>query len=259
MKKSILIKILLILLFIVIVSTGNVKAMYQSTPYTHENPSTNTWDTWLTSIRQMETDNQVMGLTETLNGTGATSDSNNIDVHMMKGTEYYAISILSASIYGNPNNTQKPATSNVDSATTNKTGVYYNYNNWEFLATLGEVETNAFSKYYDRYNTLNLKGLSPSGTWHSNQAGNSYSTSGLWNPRSSGGTNCLVISDTPVGYFRTVLTSTKNGIFSYNWESRKTGYRNDAGGYSGDRYRIGTYVTPSSGYSRAAIVNFTGI
>ena len=181
MKKSIFIKIILIILFLVIISAGNVNAMYQSTPYTHQNPALKTWDTWQTSIRQMETENQVMGLTETLNGTNATSASNNIDVHMMKGTEYYAISILSASMYGNPNNTTKPATSTSDSATTNKSGIYYNYDNWEFLATrTAEGSGSTFSKYWDKYNTLNLKGLSPASTYHGGSAGATIDNSDIY-------------------------------------------------------------------------------
>ena len=259
MKKSIFIKIILFILFFVIISAGNVNAMYQSTPYTHQNPATKTWDTWQTTIRQMETDNQVMGLTETLSGTTATSDSNNIDVHMMKGTEYYAISILSASMYGNPNNTTKPATSNADSDTTNKSGVYYNYDNWEFLATIGEIDTSGFSKYYDRYNTLNLKGLSPSTTYHSNTEGNSYNTENVkdLNYIKDNGGWYWMKSWPAKGYLRTVLSATKQGIFSYNWETRLEGYLKDWD-YGWDQCG-GRYVAASNCCARAAIVNFNGI
>ena len=268
MKKSILIKIILILLFLVIIFAGNVNAMYQSTPYTHQNPTEQTWDTWLTNIRKMETDNQVMGLTETLDGTNATSDSNNIDVHMMKGTEYYAISILSASVYGNPNNSQRPTTSNADSDSTNKSGVYYNYGNWEYLASLSEAEAGeGFNKYFDKYNTLNLKGLSPSSTYHSNTAGGSVNNNNLYwygyeqdyNLRSVGSYRCKEAG---------VLSSGYNGIFSYNWKNRIKGYRsysyqnrNVVGVEWGNitQWTPASNVEVSSYYARAAIVNSAGI
>ncbi|MNT25127.1 hypothetical protein D3C72_1606320 [compost metagenome] len=81
----------------------------------------------------METSGQAMGLNETLNGTSLvpTSESNGIDVHLMKATEYGAIAILSASGYGNPQTMQSGA---LRTTTGNKTGIYYALTTWEYSA-----------------------------------------------------------------------------------------------------------------------------
>lgn len=58
---------------------------------------------WYTSIRNMESLGNGMGLQEEINDDLTTKgNSNNIDVHFQKNTEYGAIAILSASSYGNP-------------------------------------------------------------------------------------------------------------------------------------------------------------
>ncbi len=60
-----------------------------------------------------------MGLSETLNDNlSASSESNNIDVHMIRATEYGATAILSASGYGNPKSENA-----IISTTGNDTGV----------------------------------------------------------------------------------------------------------------------------------------
>ena len=83
--------------------------------------------TWLSEIRKMETTGGAMGLTEQLNSDlTPKTDSNNIDVHMMKNTEYGAIAILSASSYGNPKTIMS---STIKTTTGNKTGVYYDVDN----------------------------------------------------------------------------------------------------------------------------------
>ena len=98
-----------------------------------------------------------MGLSETLDTTSliATSESNGIDVHMMKSTEYGAIAILSASGYGNSQTLQN---SSVKTTTGNKTGVYFNGTDWEYVA--GGYQDNMFkgvnTKYYDGYTTSSL-------------------------------------------------------------------------------------------------------
>ena len=80
---------------------------------------------WLIEIRQMESLGGTLGLTETINTTTLlpTSESNNLDIHMEKNTEYGAIAILSASSYGNPNKINDGQTS-----TGNKTGIVFNGN-----------------------------------------------------------------------------------------------------------------------------------
>lgn len=80
---------------------------------------------FILKIRQMESLGGTLGLTETINTTTLlpTSESNNLDIHMEKNTEYGAIAILSVSSYGNPNKINDGQTS-----TGNKTGIVFNGN-----------------------------------------------------------------------------------------------------------------------------------
>ena len=114
---------------IIILSTGRSQAALQANPATHATPKSLTGLNWLTTIRQMEAAGESMGLTETLDTEtklGA-SESNNIDVHMMKATEYGAVAILSASGYGNSEKLQQ---SSIKSTTGNTTGVYFTGDRW---------------------------------------------------------------------------------------------------------------------------------
>ncbi len=80
------------------------------------------------AFRTMEQAGGSMGLAETLNADLTSKESNNIDVHVMRSTEYGAIAILSASGYGNPSNAQAQ-----QQQTGNNTGVILNTNNkWEY-------------------------------------------------------------------------------------------------------------------------------
>lgn len=112
-----------ILLFGILCTPNSAYATLQSNPSTqYKTKKANI--TWISEIRKMETTGGAMGLTEQLNSDlTPKTDSNNIDVHMMKNTEYGAISILSASSYGNPTTI---ASSTVKTTTGNKTGIYYN-------------------------------------------------------------------------------------------------------------------------------------
>ena len=129
------------------------KAVLQANPNTNGvKKDTNT--NWMTNIRNMETLNQAMGLQETLDATTkkATSESNNIDVHMSKTTEWGAVAILSASAYGNSSILQA---STIKSTTGNKSGIYFPLTDFEWTA--GGLEGRIFSgvdeKYYDSYTT----------------------------------------------------------------------------------------------------------
>ena len=134
-----------------VLPTGQVKAALQSNPNTQYKTKYEP-TTWMTQIRQIETSGNAMGLSETLDTTSliATSESNGIDVHMMKSTEYGAIAILSASGYGNPQTLQS---SSVKTTTGNKTGIYFSENNWEMVA--GGLKERIFSgvnsRYFDTY------------------------------------------------------------------------------------------------------------
>lgn len=106
-----------------ILMPNNAYATLQSNPST-QYVTLKDGTTWISEFRKMETMGGAMGLTEQLNSDlTPKTDSNNIDVHMMKNTEYGAIAILSASSYGNPTTLQA---STIKTTTGNKTGLYYN-------------------------------------------------------------------------------------------------------------------------------------
>ena len=141
--------ILFLTLSITLLPMGGVKAALQANPNTHVK-KTDKPANWMSNIRKMEEANGAMGLSESLNSDLTSKESNNIDVHMMRTTEYGAIAILSASGYGNPKTLQN---SSIKTTTGNKTGVYFTGNNWEWNA--GGLEGSIFggvnSKYYDTY------------------------------------------------------------------------------------------------------------
>lgn len=92
-----------------------------------------------------------MGLGETIDSSTllGTSSSNNIDVHLIKTTEYGAMAILSASSYGNPSNDNE-----ITSTTGNETGVMINtkYKEWTTGGYSGaSVFTRKDARYYDSY------------------------------------------------------------------------------------------------------------
>ena len=153
MKKTKLIIItLIIMLAIILLNTMEVNATLQANPNTHYvKTNTKSTEKWMSGFRQMEEKDGGMGLSETLNeDLTASSKSNNIDVHMMRSTEYGAIAILSASGYGNSQTLQA---STIKTTTGNKTGIYFSGSNWEWVA--GGLENGIFSgtnkKYYDTY------------------------------------------------------------------------------------------------------------
>ena len=153
MKKTKLILLtLIIMLATILLNTMEVQATLQANPNTHYKKA-DTPTNWMTNFRKMEETGGAMGLSETLNADlTSSSGSNNIDVHMMRTTEYGAIAILSASGYGNSKTLQN---STIKTTTGNKTGVYFSGTNWEYCA--GGLEKNIFSgvnkKYYDTYTT----------------------------------------------------------------------------------------------------------
>ena len=153
MKKTKLILLtLIIMLATILLNTMEVQATLQANPNTHYKKD-DTPTNWMTNFRKMEETGGAMGLSETLNADlTSSSGSNNIDVHMMRTTEYGAIAILSASGYGNSKTLQN---SEIKTTTGNKTGIYFSGANWEFNA--GGVNERIFSgtnkKYYDTYTT----------------------------------------------------------------------------------------------------------
>lgn len=112
-------------------------------------------------IRQMETSDGPLGLNATVSDDGTeTSSSNNIDVHMIKNTEYGTVGMLAASVYGAKNG---DGDSN-GTTTGNVTGVYQmgtgqNGDQTEYVAgILGDTSSsylknikNAPQKYWNNY------------------------------------------------------------------------------------------------------------
>ena len=148
LKIKIIILTVLIPLIVILPTTG-VKAALQANPNTHtkkEDKPTN----WMSNFRKMEITGGAMGLSESLNSDLTSKESNNIDVHMMRSTEYGAIAILSASGYGNSKTLQN---SSIKTTTGNKTGVYFTGNNWEWVAggINGKIFGGVNTRYYDTY------------------------------------------------------------------------------------------------------------
>ena len=155
MKKTKLILITLTIMFVALLcSTVEAQAALQANSDTHYNSNNKkTPLDWMSGFRKMEEKDGGMGLSETLNeDLTASSKSNNIDVHMMRSTEYGAIAILSASGYGNSQTLQA---STIKTTTGNKTGIYFSDSNYEWVA--GGLENTIFfgtnKKYYDTYTT----------------------------------------------------------------------------------------------------------
>ena len=110
------------------------------------------------------------------------TESNNVDVHMEKNTEYGAMAILSASSYGNPNKIASRETT-----TGNKTGIYINLNNE--MVSAGTLQrstqyTSANERYKNYYTSAYVAkvgdAISETEGWHG-------STNNRWLNSSNGG------------------------------------------------------------------------
>ena len=146
-KKIILTSIVML---IMLLCTSTVHAAIQSSGGA---PAQNYAETWITSVRQMESVGGGFGLSETINSNlTSSSGSNNIDVHMQKNTEYGAMAILSASSYGNPNKI-----TNGKTTTGNETGIVINLSDsrtYEHTATTfhnSDTLSRMYSKYRNSY------------------------------------------------------------------------------------------------------------
>ena len=183
--------ILMLSIFIVcfIVYPSNVKAVLQSNGGT---PTTKDIGTWLLQIRQMEQLGGTLGLSDTINTTNLTStktESNGIDIHMEKNTEYGAIAILSASAYGNPNKVESGQTT-----TGNKSGIVMNLN--KEMVSSGSLTsvtqyTNANGKYKNIYTSNYVAKLGDAITetsgWHGSGESTWLSTTGKYEVWSGSG------------------------------------------------------------------------
>ena len=144
-----LILLVVLLVVMVLLPVGNVKASLQANPNTQYIKG-DSLSNWMVNIRNMEKSGEAMGLSETFNPDYTSTSSNGIDVHMMKSTEYGAIAILSASGYGNSRKLQE---STIKTTTGNKTGVYFSGTNWEWVAGggAGNPASGMNARYYDKY------------------------------------------------------------------------------------------------------------
>lgn len=172
LRKKLIVLFILVWIISFITSTG-VNAALQSNGGT---VATKKIDDWIVQIRQMEASGGTLGLSETINKTGllATTNSNGLDCHMEKNTEYGALVILSASSYGNPS-----VIANGGTTTGNATGVKMNINKEWVAAGAGLTSTtyakNANSRYINndygttsggKYHTGDAMNI---GTWHSSR------------------------------------------------------------------------------------------
>ena len=194
-----------------VLPTGQVKAALQSNPNTqyktYYNPIT-----WMTQIRQIETSGNAMGLSETLNSDLTSKESNGIDVHMMKSTEYGAIAILSASGYGNPQTLQS---SSVKTTTGNKTGIYFSGSDWEWVA--GGLDGSIFggvnARYFDTYSESQA----------SARIGDALGSSSTTNPGCTGWHSASISSW--VGSRYPYFLRGSGGLFSFNdYDASYTSY-----------------------------------
>ena len=147
--KKVLITTALVTASMLAIGGTSSQAALQANATTHAAGKTYTGAALIQSIRQMETAGQTMGLTETLKTDLTSNTSNNIDVHMMKTTEYGAMAILSASGFGYSG---KLADAPVKSTTGNVTGVYVMGTRWEWTASVCNATTvGKNARYYDLY------------------------------------------------------------------------------------------------------------
>ena len=201
--KKIFLTIILMTMIMILLSGGISQAALQANPNTHSKKTLNL-SSWISQIRQMEAADGAMGLAETIGSDlTATSESNGIDVHCMRTTEYGAMAILSASGYGNPSN----ATA-ITTTTGNDTGVMIDTTNWEWTAGIVNASSAGLgsvnSRYYDLYTISNA---------NSAKAGDALGSSSATNPGCAGwhvAGSSTWITDARYGFVRG-----SGGIFSF--------------------------------------------
>ncbi len=159
MEKKLLLTTLLTLVIGAMLAT-KVQAGYQSIPTgtAISVPPT----TWMPAIRGIESASGGMGLSESINTTTllATTEANNVDVHLQKNTEYGAAVILSASNYGKQGNGTagsnyvNSSSFGLATSTGNKYGIYElgQSNAYEWVAGGGKYFLKGTNpRYIDRY------------------------------------------------------------------------------------------------------------
>lgn len=141
--KKILIIFLLIICFSLAFKGNIVQAALQANG---NEPAKKNRNTWMEEIRKMESLGGTLGLLEQQDtDLTYTGESNSLDIHMQKNTEYGAMALLSASSYGNPEIIEKD-----DTTTGNVTGVVIP-NNAEWTAAQYTDHIGKTATYADRY------------------------------------------------------------------------------------------------------------
>lgn len=145
LKKNLIVLLGTLLLLVVCINNKSY-AVLQSNG---GNVATKDVGSWMTQIRNMEAIGGGLGLTETINGKLIqTTETNNLDCHMEKNTEFGAMAILSASSYGNPEKIEHGGTT-----TGNQSGVKININK-EWVAAGIMAACPAYANASGRYKNL---------------------------------------------------------------------------------------------------------
>ena len=152
--------ILICLLLISMIFSGNVNAAIQSRPGFSALVNQTVVEQF-TEIREMETESGPMGLKATLDETSYNDTSGNgIDVHMIKNTEWGAVLMLSLSSYGGATQSQIQTYS---TGTNNYTGVYGlgNTGIWERTMTMVTTDGSTINTSNSYASTFRTMGIDP--------------------------------------------------------------------------------------------------
>lgn len=210
--------------FSMMVGIGDSKAVLQSNGNTSATYNVNNW---MIKVRQMEAIGGAMGLSESLNSNlTASSESNNIDVHMQKNTEYGAMAILSASAYGNPNKIVSGGTT-----TGNVTGAVIKFNN-EWVAAMNDERmsatylkdaVNRYKNFYPGKSQVSKKGDAMLETkwWHT-ENNNVSSVNDWFDQLYYGGLLRSVTGYSHMGYNADQIQKFSS-IFSYSGDAEEHG------------------------------------
>ena len=177
MKKKIMISFLIIvMLFSTLLLSAVDASSYQSRPNTtYVNTTANNF---AVNIRKMEADGGTLGMEATIDETTLlqTNETNGVDVHMIKNTEWGTVEMLTCSVYGSSTSTT------TESSTGNASGVYQlsgyrnvtgsasstkcYYYDYEYTAGVFNGATNNYmsilatadSRYVNKYNCSSIRG-----------------------------------------------------------------------------------------------------
>lgn len=185
--------------------------------------STKNVDGWMSSIRQMEAQGGTLGL----NGSsslqqqpgedGKVADSNNLDIHMQKNTEYGAMAILSASSYGKSTPVHKTDDGSLSTTTGNKSGVY--------ISLTKEYTAAGIMSSMSTYKNANLKYRNPyTATGRQRLAGDATLECQGWHNTGTTVASAWFKYD----YYGGLLRSYSGSIFSFEYQDCREPFRSRA-------------------------------